>query len=286
MADLTDVENALVTLISGTVYPNGTAQPSVAAAPVKVYAGWPASASLDADLVAGTANITVFPRPEERNTTRFPKDWIPGTLETKTFTLTQTGQTISFGGAQPSPYYQHNFAAFIDGIPYTVQAGSNDTPQTLATALQALIVAAVAGTTVTGATITLPNTARIGALRVGTQAKATREVRRQEKRFQISIWAPTPAIRTALASALDAALADVPRLSLSDGSGARLLYRSSAEVDALQKAKLYRRDFFYTVEYGTTQSMIAPEAIVFTSDFYNQDSSGAAIASTLQVIQA
>ena len=42
----------------------------------------------------------------------------------------------------------------------------------------------------------------------------------------------------------------------SDGTGARLVYKSSLQSDALQKDRLYRRDLFYTVEYGTTQTEI------------------------------
>ena len=51
-----------------------------------------------------------------------------------------------------------------------------------------------------------------------------------------------------------------------DGFGARLIYKNSMVIDALQKANLYRRDLNYHVEYATTVSkqraaVIAPSAI-------------------------
>src|SRR5260363_264571 len=68
MADLAEVEQALVKLISQAAYPNGVDQPSVAGCDIAVFQGWPKFEALSAALDAGHVQISVFPRPDERVT--------------------------------------------------------------------------------------------------------------------------------------------------------------------------------------------------------------------------
>lgn len=63
MADLTDAAEGLVLAIAAIIYPRGTAAPSVADCPIIVYQGWPEPQTLQADLAAGKAHISIFPRP-------------------------------------------------------------------------------------------------------------------------------------------------------------------------------------------------------------------------------
>lgn len=98
MADLSDVQNALVTLAAQTIYPNGTGQPSIATAPVVIYAGWPIASRLDDDLAAGKVHVSVYARPEERNTTRYSRDWQTVSINPATLTLTATVNTVTVGG--------------------------------------------------------------------------------------------------------------------------------------------------------------------------------------------
>lgn len=72
MADLSDVTGALVDLIVATLYPNTINAPSTIGNGVKIYEGWPAPDVLDVDLGADPAilHVTVYPRPEELDTTR------------------------------------------------------------------------------------------------------------------------------------------------------------------------------------------------------------------------
>ena len=256
MASISDVETALVTLIAGAAYPNGVTQPSVANVPIAVYAGWPTSSRLDPDLAAGKTHITVYPTATESNTTRFPKDWKPQTLNTATLSLTVSGQTVTVGGAMPSPFTPHVLSVLVNGIPYPYQVLSTDTIASIATALAALIAVGVPGTASAGGVITLPNTARINAARVGITGTSIRELRRQQRVIQITIWSDTPAHRDAVAGPVDIALAATEWLTMPDGFGARLVYRGSPELDSQQKAKLYRRDFLYSVEYATTQTEV------------------------------
>lgn len=257
MADLSDVLTALGTLIGTALYPSGASgeNPSpVAGIPVRVEMGWPSPQSLDSAVIAGKAHVSIYPRPEERNTSRIPEDWQTTVTNPATFTLVQAGQVVTVGGAQPGNYYPQNLAIFANGKPYLVQAANTDTPSSLAAALQALIVVAIPGTTVIGPAITFPNSARIGALRVGATGTSVQEIGRQERAFQITIWADTPAHRDVVAKPVDLALRNVTNLSLADGTAGRMFYRGSPFSDFDQKMGIFRRDLLYVVEYGTTNS--------------------------------
>jgi hypothetical protein len=254
MADLTDVANALVSAIAAIVYPSGTGSPSIAATPIVVYQGWPNPQQLDADLATGKCHVSVYPRPEERITTRYAPDWKPTTLNTPTLTLTIVGQTFVLAGTVPPAGNPHNVMAFANGKPYVYATLVSDTLASIATALAALISVDIGAASAAGAVVTLPNSARLNGARVGVTGSSTREVRRQERLFQIGIWCDTPAHRDAIAQAIDSVLAFTTFLTLSDQSAGRLIYKNSLVSDLFQKDRLYRRDLMYTVEYGTTQT--------------------------------
>ena len=253
MADVSDVCNALVTLAAQAVYPNGTGQASIANTGVRLFQGWPLPQQLDADLKAGVCQVSVYPRPEERNTARYPQDWQQRTLNTPTLGLAINGQQVTVSGTIPPANNPHNVMVMVNKVPYVYAVQTSDTLTSIATALAALIVADVAGTTSSGSVITMPTSAMVSAARVGVQGVSMRELRRQERVFQVSIWADTPAHRDTIAQAIDVALAATNFLNLSDLSAARMIYKSSGVDDQYQKDKLYRRDLFYTVEYATTQ---------------------------------
>ncbi|MDE3023759.1 MAG: hypothetical protein KGI54_18240, partial [Pseudomonadota bacterium] len=103
MADLTDVLNALIAIAAQAVYPSGTGQSSVAATPVKIYPGWPIGGILDADLLGGTCHISIYPRDEETNTSRYMANWNQQTLGTPTLTATILNNTVTIGGTVSSP---------------------------------------------------------------------------------------------------------------------------------------------------------------------------------------
>ena len=86
----------------------------------------------------------------------------------------------------------------------------------------------------------------------GTTGVSIKEVRRQEQVIQIIIWAATPAQRDAICKIVDPRLADTPRITLPDQTIGMMVYRNSLMMDTIQKHNIYRRDLFYTVEYGTT----------------------------------
>src|SRR5690242_4735388 len=98
MADQSDVEDALVELVSAALYPNGTSAGSVPGPDCRVYRGWPNSAALDADLAAGRVNVTVFPGSGTgRTTTRYPQQWA-GPPATPSLTAMVSGTSVTFSG--------------------------------------------------------------------------------------------------------------------------------------------------------------------------------------------
>jgi len=247
----------LVTTITQAVYPNGTSSPSVASVPCKIYRGWPIPANLDADLAAGTINVSVFPQPLEQNVTRYPKDWQTQNVPTPALTLTASGTTITAGGTPSSPL---NAAALVNntGYAYAVQIG--DTLNSIATGLAALINVNTPATS-SGPVITIPAAAQIAA-RVGGVGTIIRETKRQKRGFQITCWCPNPALRDLIVPPIDTTLADIEFLSLPDGTGGRLLYERSSVSDRVEREGLYRRDLFYSVEYATTDTQSAAQIVV------------------------
>ena len=174
MADQSDAATALVALISGAVYPLGTASPSVTGGAIKVFAGWPNPDALLKDMAAGTVNVSVFPRPGEKITSIMLAD----------------GEWTE---------------------------DSNN----------------------------------------GTTGVISREARRQTKTFQITVWASCFDHRDAVANAVDVALAVTSRLTFADGSAGLVSFVNSTQNDDQQKAGIYRRDLFYSVNYATVQAIAA-----------------------------
>lgn len=285
MADITDVENSLVALIAQTLYPNGTAQPSVAGFDCAVYAGWPTSSRLDADLIAGKTHVSVFPTPTERNTTRYPKDWETLAVTAATLTLAIAGQTVTVGGAMPSPFSVHNLAILASGKNYVYAVQAGDTLASIATALAALLAVDFPGTSSTGAVITCPVNCHLATAKVGTSGTSIREIRRQERVFQITVWSDTPAHRDTVIQPVDVALAATQFLTMADGTAARLIYKGSPITDNNQKAKLYRRDLMYTVEYATTQVKTDYQIAAATENVSNQPTGATAPISTFTINQ-
>lgn len=254
MASLEDVMSTLATQISAYVYPNGTGQPSVTGKTIKVFAGWPTSSSLDQDLQADNPNVSIYPSGPEHNVTRYrPKNNVMS-IAAATLTLTANGNVVTVGGAMPSPFTAHNLALLVDKQPFIYSVQATDTLTSIATGLATLLAVAFPGTTSSGPVITLPaNTVPIVA-RVGTTGIVTTEWERQQQRMQITVWAADPTSRQQVAAAIKTGFSQIAFLSMPDGYGARVRSNGSTLSDILEKAKTYRRDLFYDVEYATTVS--------------------------------
>src|SRR5690606_17442980 len=100
MADLSDVEDALLRLAAGVLYPEGPAAPSILGSTLRLYRGWPQGATLDADLAAGIAHVSIFPeaRPQAV-TTRFADRWEVVDAPPPGLSITVAGHSATVAGS-------------------------------------------------------------------------------------------------------------------------------------------------------------------------------------------
>lgn len=259
MADLSDVEAALVAVVGDALYsggvPPGPAPVSrVVGAPVRVRRGWMNPEALNADLKDGIVNVTVSPRPGTgRETTRFPRTWQPLPSVPPTLTVVATASSAAFSGVGGAGYLagvrhggMHHIHALADG----------EDAASVATALAAMIP----GASASDGTLAVPAVGDFAA-RVSAPRRMIRELRRQEHHLQVVTWAPTPALRDTAAVRIDAALAELDFLPLVDGSAGRIRYGGSTPVESASKAASWRRDLFYRVEYPTTETRTFPTVL-------------------------
>jgi len=265
MADINDVLDAFATLIQATVYPNGTAQPSITGNGVKIHAGWPISEDLDADLGASSpiAHISIIDRPEERDTSAQGLGWAELTPAAPRIIATASragaGSQIVIGGSIQ--------AGDVVGVTVGVMAprsvgygvSSGDSLNGVAAALASLLNPIVAASS-TGSVVTLPTEPNVIA-RIGGTGSAIRQVSRQNKLFQITVWAPDNGTRKTLAAALEAAFSANYRRVLVDWTMATIRRHQSFNVDEQQKRLIYERHLMFFAEYSTTQVISATTVV-------------------------
>ncbi len=193
MADISDIEQALADEITGLLYPLGPMQASIIGVTCRIYRGWPNSATLNSDLAAGVANVTVVSDNEAGAvTTRYLREWqynsaVPGV------TAEVAGQTISIGG---DPRVGDVVGALVDGRAYayrvTTGVSQDLVAANLCTAIQTNRIA-----TAHGPRINLPGAAAI-LVRAVCDNNAYYEGRRQEKDVRAICWCSTPVVRELL----------------------------------------------------------------------------------------
>ena len=247
MADLSDVEQALVASVSGALYPEGIDAGSPTGSMCRVFRGWPVSAQLAADLAGGTANVSIFSLPGGRTTTRWPvEDSVP--LWTPALQVIVAGNTATFSGTVCAGQLA---GILVAGRSYVYRTQEGDTLATMLAGLRDT-VQVDQSVLIQGSTLLLPEAVGIVA-RTGSDVAVLRELRRQEKRVRLSIWSGSPEQRDIVSAAVDVALAGVDFLLLPDGSAARLRSDGGAVLDNQEEtAGLYRRDLVVVVEYATT----------------------------------
>lgn len=151
MADQSDVENALVSAITNILYPSGSSSGGVLTQTVKIYRGWPNTASLRTDLAAGTLNVTVFPKADtSRNTTRWAEGLVSTGGATPSLTVNVTGPCATFAGSADTGQLA---GLLVDLLAVVHRTVTGDTPELVAAVLAELIrtrrIAVVAGATIT-----------------------------------------------------------------------------------------------------------------------------------------
>jgi len=258
MADLSDVETTLAALVETLVYPAGTNAPSINDALIRVYRGWPNQSALNADLAAGTINITLFPDARAaRISTRYLDPPIALAPVIPTLGVSMSGQTATFTG---SAGLGQLAGLLIDNTAFVHRTQSGDTPEAVAAALAAYVRTQRIAQ-LNGASLTIPGAGSIIG-RVVADQQARVETRRQHQTIRLSCWCPTPATRDLIAAAIDQGLSQRLFLTLPDGSSARLREAGTLVFDQSQNANLYRRDLLLDVEYATTITETLP-ALIF-----------------------
>ena len=238
MADLFDVENALVLAIDTIRIANGLN--------LSIYRGWPTAADLDAAMAAGQTHVTIWPDGGMyRVTAVFQSEERITTATDPTLIATISGNTATFAGAC-SPDQIAGVRVGTTAWAYRCAAG--DTASNVASAL-----ALLSSGTAIGPAITLPGMADARTGRdVGVQSAS----RRQEAGLRVTIWTPDPATRDTVTSLIDGTLADTERVSLPDGTTAILRAAGPITSDKGEQSSFYRRDLRYHAEYTTTLARV------------------------------
>lgn len=257
MASVYGVQNTLVSIIAGIVYPHGTGQPSISGVDTFIYAGWPQPKRLESDLKAGKCHISVYPLPTEKKLTEpLGRPWRTMQKGAPTINATVSGQKITFSGAVSLPT---NINIYADSEHHVYAVQASDTLTTIATALSVLIP----GSSSSGAVLTMPALA-VFEVRIGSTDTVGRILKRQEKDFQITIWTGTPALRETVESVVDSGLSSRTSLSMSDGSPTVLKYKRSIPGDSTQSYLVYRHDMIFTVDFSSMQTEQATQVVAPT----------------------
>lgn len=258
MADLSQVRDTIKAIVAAAIYPTGTSNPSAilqgeTPVPCQIVAGWPVKDQLAQNLAAGVATVSIWPvNGAERNTSRFARVYTALSNPPPTITATVAADAVTLGGAVSTP---QNLAVIAAAQAYLYAVQPGDTLTTIAAALAALIE----GASSAGSVVTIPGATDLVA-RAGGVGTVIRELRRQERLFQVSSWCSTPAQRDAVAPFVDSVLigAGLPNgrefIALPDGSSGRILYQRSNEIDQDQLVGSFRRDLIWSVDYPTTDT--------------------------------
>ncbi len=244
MPDQADIEQALAALGAEALRDDP--------AEVRVYRGWPRAASLEADLQAGRAHLSVTPGGAARDATRYPAEWqgvVPAaTLQAApapTLQVAVDGEDVTFGGvAGPGQVA----GLRVDGVAYACRLRDGDTPGAVAAVLAGL-VRVDRPVELHGAAVTLPGGRGLLA-RVVADGSGGTELRRQVQLMRMSLWCPAPAVRDRLAALLDLAAAASPMLDVG-GWACRVRAAGGVTTDEGAAAGVWRRDLVYSVEYPT-----------------------------------
>ena len=248
MADIYDVQNALASLAQTAIYPNGIGNPSIVNTDVRIFPGWPIPDTLDADLTARKVQVSIFPADIARVSTRFDTEWYTTVLNPATLIMTIEGlNEIAISGTVSVP---QACMVLMNGEAYSYGVQANDTLNSIAANLASIIP----NSTASGAVVTLnrnPSNLRTSVIVTGT---SVRELAREKRMMIVTVWAPSPLVRSQIANALNVLFSSTYRVALPDGFYGQLSYNGSREIDVLEKVKCYRRDLHFIFEYAITQA--------------------------------
>lgn len=278
MADISDIEQTLVTIIGNILIPNGVPATSYS---TKIYRGFPSATTLDGDLANQISHVIVN---EAAGYSRPTIGYLTCNVTTPgmtTLTVSVSGTVVTFGGTANATQLA---GVMVNGVPFSYECLANDTPTTVAAALVALINAAIpsynqltdlnpiaSGPTITFNQSVLSEEAILTdysgnpliiyeqqsgfrlIARVGSTGTNRYMPRYQTSGFRIMTYAYNTAARDAICSLIDQQIsANYRFITLADGQSARMIWRNQYSDDMPQKEQSWRRDLLYTVEYSTS----------------------------------
>lgn len=263
MADQSDVEIAIQSIVASAFYPNGTNEASSVGNICRVYRGAPSAHALGVDIAASILNISVTALSNIKNTTRYSRVW--QTLESVPLSLLTTvgAEYVSFAGRC---VLGQLVGIIINGAVYPYAVQTSDSPTTVASNMAELIRRAGWIVDYAGSTITIPGANSVNA-RVVAGAVSLQEIKRQLQEFQVALWCPNSQSRDEAAALIDQSLSTTKFIALSDGSYARITYAGCETSDRMSDATLFKRELRYLLEYPTTISELTPAMLFGINKF-------------------
>lgn len=232
----------------------------------RIMAGWPTGDAIDADMALGAVDISVYgigagaPAAqawEDPEVTTAPVHGL-------TANASASGQVTITGTPGSGEYI--TFELDHD-IVFSYGAQPGDTNISVAAGIAALVDAQYPGTTASDGVVTVAGFEYL-TVRIGAPAVISENLHNQRHRYQVTIFAPLPALRDAVAKIVDPVLKANFRMTMPDTTAATMFADGEADSDESQKTNVYMRRLFYTADYTTIDTYPAYEvtAVVMTID--------------------
>lgn len=226
MGSLDDVLDALGRLVSNAITKAGLPIAN------QVISGWPDENQLKKILKAGCFQVSIYPQPLSRNSTyAISQPWRTIIPENVTISAEKNDNVFALGGYVVAGLTVRLVAtSFGPVITYVTVAG--DTLESVAAALISHLAAASISATAMSAIIQI-NSNLDFSLRISGTATQIREARRVARQIQISVWAPSPEIRSEVVSAIESVIGSEynSQLPIDENSSMWVRYQSDRQVD-------------------------------------------------------
>lgn len=255
MIDISQVVSALIEQLGTAIYPEGVGSPPVNKSSTRLYAGWPNAKALDEDLALGIVNVSAFPRAGlGQITSRYNKEWSHDEIPTPTLRAKVIGRVVTFTGVGSDGL----LAGIIEGEQsWALKVMEGWAPAKVASAFHRIVRP---GVVLDGDSLIFSGTSRLEA-RTAAAVPEEREVRRQRRGIQLTVWAPTPEARDLTFQILDLWVATHPFFDV-ENRAVRLEYSGDTFDEDARQANLHRRDMLLTVEYPTIEKRDSPPVVI------------------------
>ncbi|QDH24453.1 hypothetical protein D5366_03465 [Neokomagataea tanensis] len=255
MAGLAQVSQALAYRCAQLVYPQGLGAASISGRQVVVRRGW----LLPNDVFAaqGIRNqvdyltVTMVPRNAKNLPEPLGRPWAVRKKVAATVSVLQRGAGVQIvfpsDGSEPAGVVG---VAVSGGQAAVYAVTATDTPDGVAHALADQLAAlGVLNITAENGYLSISDNLLLG--RASGYGESVRTVRRQTQRYRLTVWTADTSVREVLGDTIDTALAEMSWLVLADGGQAQIVFAGVEDVDTMQTETLYRRDYFYDIQFDT-----------------------------------